>query len=190
MTVSMAADTIGIRSAILRVSRVWTSTWAGSTSERCGTSSTSSNVSASLSRTSSFLVSFTGAAAAPRARPRAAGRDGAFGLAPRASLPAFWERRGTSVLREATSGDLHPALHSRGPAHRSSPLPRETPAANGCDLNSHGTSCTSSRCRRGRGRCGPPSGPRAVSSGPRRCRPRPRAAAPSGRRSTGPRSGR
>src|SRR5690606_15669836 len=47
VTVSMAADTRGMLSRILRVSRVETSTSRGSTCECAGTSSTSSNVKAS-----------------------------------------------------------------------------------------------------------------------------------------------
>jgi hypothetical protein len=52
VTVSMAAETIGIRSEIVLVKRVETSTCEGSTSDRCGTSSTSSNVSASVNLSS------------------------------------------------------------------------------------------------------------------------------------------
>ena len=52
VTVSMAAETIGILSVISFVSRVVTSTCDGSTSDRCGTSRTSSNVSASVIRSS------------------------------------------------------------------------------------------------------------------------------------------
>ena len=46
VTVSIAALTSGTDRRMLRVNRVVTSTWVGTTSECCGTSSTSSNVSA------------------------------------------------------------------------------------------------------------------------------------------------
>ena len=47
VTVSMAAETIGISSRIPRVSCVAVETWFGSTADSAGTSSTSSNVSPS-----------------------------------------------------------------------------------------------------------------------------------------------
>ena len=46
VTVSIAEDRIGMLRKISLVTRVRMSTWAGSTSERAGCSSTSSNVSA------------------------------------------------------------------------------------------------------------------------------------------------
>ena len=48
VTVSMAAETSGIRSVMLRVSRVLVSTSLGTTSDSDGCSSTSSNVSPSV----------------------------------------------------------------------------------------------------------------------------------------------
>ena len=54
VTVSMAAETMGVLSAIVRVSRVETSTWAGRTSDFWGTSRTSSKVRASGNLSSSI----------------------------------------------------------------------------------------------------------------------------------------
>jgi hypothetical protein len=57
VTVSMAAEMMGVRSVMLLVSRVEMSTSEGRTSERCGTSSTSSKVSASGTLSSNTIAS-------------------------------------------------------------------------------------------------------------------------------------
>ena len=58
VTVSMAAEMMGVRSVMLLVRRVEMSTSEGRTSERCGTSSTSSKVSASAILSSSTISSY------------------------------------------------------------------------------------------------------------------------------------
>ncbi len=57
-------------------------------------------------------------------------------------------------------------------------------------LNSHGISCTSCRCRTGRGRSGRPSAPRGGWSARRPCRPTPLAAARRGRKPSASTTGR
>src|SRR6266581_201608 len=65
VTVSMAAETRGMLSRMLRVSWVVTSTRLGTTSERAGSRSTSSKVSASGIAPSSICVGTSGRGAAP-----------------------------------------------------------------------------------------------------------------------------
>src|SRR5215208_1889865 len=56
VTVSMAADTIGICSEMLEVSRAAVDTWEGKTCDRQGTRATSSNVNPSLTNLSSTNI--------------------------------------------------------------------------------------------------------------------------------------